>query len=266
LKAAISLCLIYSVAACQAAPEISAQNSGASLPKVAIDAAARTRHQERQKVASRSKVKGCAIGAISVEQDLNGLNVRSAPSKDSPILGILQSLIETDPHTPDDPPLADDMAFGPSFTIIAIQGQWLKIADISPTTEGYDPVLRKRTSKRNYQGSGWVHRSRVAVDPGFHDDAYDQPYFERGNWTSIDDGAGALLTLTGGKQGYTAELLSCEQDWLQIRYQRKAEGSPARLVTGWFQMTPNYIGPKACARDDADCLLRQDLENWEGPH
>jgi hypothetical protein len=267
LRGLLVLILMLPLSACSDGPIQPVPEAAAEANKTTNqDASDRSQSDVYQagKAAKRRSLNGCAIAALSVEQDLKGLNVRSAPSKDSPVVGILASLIETDPHSPDDPPLPGDMAFGPSFTITAIHGQWLKIADINPTTEGYDPTLRKRTTKRNYQGSGWVHRSRVAVDPGFHDNAYDKPYLEPGNWTSVDDDAGELLTLTGGKQGYTADLLSCDRDWLQMRYQKKAPDGRARAVTGWLHMTPNYIGLKACAKGDADCLLRQDMDIWDG--
>lgn len=192
------------------------------------------------------------------------MNVRAGPRDAAPILGVLHSLIETDPHTPDGPPLPEDRAVGPSFNIVAISGKWLKIADIDATTYGYDPAVRKRGAKRNFQGSGWVHRSRVAIDPGFHDKAYDKPYFQPGDWKAIDDDAGALLTLTGEKQGISAELMSCEQNWLEVRYRAKARNGQRRTVTGWLSMRPHYIGPKICKRNDADCILRQSPEFWQG--
>jgi hypothetical protein len=274
LKYSAATVLALGLAACQQSPSRNSAETQAKVIKVVVARATEETNDfepqidqfEASKRAKRQSLKGCAVAAISTEQDMNGLNVRSGPSKDSPVIGVLQSLVETDPHSPVDPPLPEDKAFGPSFTITAIQGQWLKIADISPTTEGFDPTLRKRATKRNYQGSGWIHRSRVAVDPGFHDNAYDKPYFEPGKWTSIDDGAGELLTLTGGKQGYTAELLSCKLNWLQIRYQDKATDGQTRPATGWFHMSPNYIGRKSCATGDADCRIRQDMDIWDGPN
>jgi hypothetical protein len=266
LRRIFALAVALHLTGCQKEPSAKLIDVGTAGARVALVADAPTYSVGRGKPDRLRRLKGCAIPAISVEQDLKGLNVRSGPGKDNPVLGVLQSLIETDPHTPDDPPLPEDRAFGPSFNITAISGSWVKIADIDPLIDGYDPKARKRVTKRNYQGSGWVHRSRIAVDPGFHDNAYDRPYFEAGNWRSIDRGAGELLTLTGGKQGYSAELLSCEQDWLQLRYQSKLKDGQSRTAIGWFHMRPHYIGIKYCKTDDSDCELRQNPDLWDGPN
>ncbi len=258
--------MLLGMAGCQQASEAPSKPDAGQMAKAALEAALDSPEaiaQERAMATKRASLKGCAVGAISVEQDFKGLNVRAGPSKGSLVVGVLHSLIETDPHAPNDPPQPSDRAFGPAFNIIAISGPWLRIADIDATTEGYDPVVGKHAIKRNYQGSGWVHRSRVGVDPGFHDDAYDRPYNAPGRWTKVNQGAGALLTLTGGKQGETAELLTCERNWLRIRYIVDVEGGKTRSETGWFKMHPHFTGSAMCKVDDSDCQLRQSMDIWD---
>jgi hypothetical protein len=222
----------------------------------AAQAAQRDVSNERQKTDARA-IKGCAVLAFAVDPDPAGLNVREAPDGKSRIVGKLYSLIETDPMDPDSPPIEGDSAFGPGFSITAISGVWLKIADIDPVTTGWDPAIRKQGKRRNYQGTGWVHRSKITVDPGFHDNAYAQPYEGPGDWQIVDKNAGDLLTLTGGKQGYTAPLLACERNWLKIRYQRDG-----RDREGWFQMKPNYVPGMRCDPADSDCPARQNSDIW----
>jgi hypothetical protein len=211
---------------------------------------------ERRRTAARA-IKGCAVAGIVTDPDPAGLNVRAEPNAQSRVLGKLYSLIETDPLDPDSPPIEGDMAFGPGFSITAISGQWLRIADISPVTTGYDPAIRKQGKRRNYQGTGWVHRSKIAVDPGFYNNALARTYEGPGDWEVIDKDAGNLLTFTGGKQGYTAPLLACERNWLKIRYIRDGQSRE-----GWFQMRPNYVPSLRCDSSDTDCPARQNPDIW----
>lgn len=265
MRSHAALILWLGLGACQGdLTQPTASEAAAEAAIAAADDRGQSAAHEARKATKRASLKGCAVGAMSVEQDLSGLNVRSGPSENSPVVGILHSLIETDPHAPGDPPSPEDKAIGPSFTITAIDGLWLKIADIDPLVEGYDPDVQRSAQKRNFQGSGWVHRSRVAVDIDFYSNAYDKPYSEPGKWTVIDKNAGDLLALTGGKQGYTADILACERDWLRLRYTRLNSLGQSRQMTGWFNLRPHFIGPHICKPDGLDCLLRQNLDIWDG--
>lgn len=227
----------------------------------------------------KPQIAGCAIEAYSFDKDPNGLAVRSKPSGESKIVGRLYSLVDV---APVEDPLPSDPMIGPQFTIIAVQGDWLRIADISPTTEGFDKASRMRREIANFQGIGWVNQAKVAVDTGYWDKAFDRPYFDGGNWHAIDDDAGINLYPWHDMPFGRETILACEMQWVKLRYDRiatkipegtspnpdnvrffdKAERANLSPVTGWMKSDGNAGRTGQCTPVDFDCSLRRAHE-WD---
>ena len=104
----------------------------------------------------------CAITGISSDVDPAGLRVRERPDIRSRVVGLLHPGM--DPHVffhEDKPSLAEGLV-GAQFTVTEVSGDWLRIADVDPITDGLAPD-GSLEARPNFQGEGWVHASRVQL-------------------------------------------------------------------------------------------------------
>lgn len=197
----------------------------------------------------------------------------------SKVVGRLYSLVDV---APDEDPLPGDPLIGPQFTVIAVHGDWLKIADISPITEGFDKAKHTRREVANFQGVGWIDQAKVAVDTGYWDKAFDHPYFEGGNWRVVDEDAGINLYPWTDMPFGRETILACEKQWFKLRYDRiatkvpegtgtaggnvrffdKAERAKQSTVTGWLKSDGNAGKIGKCTSGDMDCDLRR-AHDWD---
>ena len=220
------------------------------------------------------KIAGCAIGGFAIEDDTAGLKVHAEPSGSSKVIGRLYSLIDVPPS---ESPQPGDPMVGPNFTIIAVRGDWVQIADIAPVTGGFDKLTRKYREVRNFQGLGWVHQSKVSVATGYWDKAYDRPYHQPGPWTVIDEDAGISLYPWAALEWAQATILDCNKDWVKLRYRRigttgagpenvryydKAERLKLAPVEGWLKSEGHSADSALCDPADADCRARR-AHDWD---
>lgn len=220
------------------------------------------------------QITGCAISALSIEDDPAGLNVHAEPSPDSKVIGKLYSLVEAPPN---EAPLPSNQMTGPGFTIIAVQGDWVRIADIAPVTGGFDKRTRKYSEARNFQGLGWVRQGRIMVSSDYWDKAYDRPYFEGGKWQAVDEDAGVNLYPWAGLPRSEVRILACEKDWVKLRYPRiatrisspdnvrhfsAAERAKLPPVEGWLKSEAHSASDAPCDAADPDCPARRARE-WD---
>ncbi len=259
-----ALCLAVTVSACNPAPE--PQRDIVAAVEAAAGAA---RGEWRQ-----PRITGCAISALSVAGDPAGLPVHAAPSRDSKVIGTLHSLVEAPPN---EEPLPSDPMTGPGFTIIAVNGDWVRITDIAPMTGGFDKLTRQYREVRNFQGLGWVDQASVMVSSDYWDKAFDQPYFRGGQWQVVDADAGVNLYPWAELTGATARILACEKDWVKLRYPRiatrvsgpqsvsmlsAAERASLPLVEGWLKSAAHSASQAPCHPADPDCPARRAHE-WD---
>lgn len=259
------LCLATQLAGCDSYSQTSEQTAAASAAALAGEGAADWR---------KPGIAGCAITAMSIESDPSGLNVHAGPSAQSKVLGKLVSLVEA-PR--DEQPLPSDPMAGPNFTIVAVNGDWVRIADIAPVTEGFDKTTRKFREERNHQGLGWVHQDKVMVSTGYWDKAYDRPYHQAGPWRSVDDDAGVNLYPWADHGWGKARILACDKDWVKLRYPRiatKVAGpenvrkfSPAERekfppIEGWLKSAAHTTSAAPCDPADPDCKARR-AHDWD---
>lgn len=160
--------------------------------------------------------RGCAITGESTDADPVGLRVRAGPGFGSRIVGRL--FPGMDPHAffHDGKATLADSLVGAMFTVDAVSGDWLRVRDIDPVTDGLDPNGGLEII-RNYQGAGWVHSSKVRL---------------------IDFGGGGFRAAPGGAAvrpgtGSTldARIVGCRGTWARLRLD---DGS-----TGWLQSKSN---------------------------
>lgn len=262
------LCLALLVTGCHPAP-VSQQNASEAASAAASIAAIPASGAWR-----KPQIAGCAISALSIEDDPAGLNVHAEPSPDSKVIGKLYSLVEA---PPDEEPLPSDPMTGPAFTIIAVKGDWVRIADIAPHTGGFDRQTRKYGERRNFQGLGWVHQSRIRVASDYWDKAFDRPYYQAAPWTVIDEDAGVNLYPWAGESGGEIRILACEKDWVKLRYPRiatrvscpdsvryftAAERAQKPPVEGWLKSEAHPASAAPCDAADPDCPARRARE-WD---
>ncbi len=222
----------------------------------------------------KPQIAGCAISALSIEDDPAGLNVHAEPSPDSKVIGKLFSLVEA---PPDEVPLPSDPMTGPAFTIIAVQGDWVRIADIAPVTGGFDKQTRKYGEVRNFQGLGWVRQDRIMVSSDYWDKAFDRPYYQWAPWTVIDEDAGVNLYPWAGQPRSEDRILACEKDWVKLRYARiatrisgpdnvrhfsTAERAKLPPVEGWLKSEAHSASDAPCDAADPDCPARR-ARDWD---
>ena len=101
----------------------------------------------------------CQITGESTDADPEGLRVHAEPDLASRELGRLYPGIDPESYFHDDTSPEEQGLVGAQFTIDRVAGDWLHIGDIDPVTDGVpaDPP------RLNFQGSGWVHASRVRL-------------------------------------------------------------------------------------------------------
>ena len=102
----------------------------------------------------------CAVTGISRDLDEAGLRVHAAPDVGSRVLGLLHPGMDPEVYYHDDQPTLAEGLVGAQFTIEAVRGEWLRIADVDPVTDGISPDGSLEGPK-NFQGVGWVHASLV---------------------------------------------------------------------------------------------------------
>ncbi len=159
----------------------------------------------------------CAITGISTDADVKGLRIRAAPDRRSRVVGVL--LPAMDPHVfyhDDKAGLAEGLV-GAQFTVTKVSGDWLRIADIDPVTDGIGPDGSLEPVP-NYGGEGWVHASKVELLSKGPADAFARP-----------DPASARVSGTGGI-GRNARIIACRGDWARVR---------DAGVSGWVKSQSN---------------------------
>lgn len=211
---------------------------------------------------------------MSVEDESAGLAVHAEPSGDSKVIGRLYSMVEA---PPDEEPLPSDPMTGPGFTIIAINGDWVRIADIAPVTGGFDKRTRKYGEVRNFQGLGWIHQDSVMVSSDYWDKVYDRPYYQGAPWTVIDEDAGVNLYPWAVQPRTAVRILACEKNWAKLRYPRiatrvsgpenvrhfsAAERAKLPPVEGWLKSEAHNASNAPCDPADPDCPARR-ARDWD---
>ncbi len=187
----------------------------------------------------------CDIKGWSIDQDPNGLNVRAEPGFKAEILGKLLPAGDAESghdHGGDDSKRAgpEQIYYGPEFTIIGIEGDWLKIDKIEPITEGINPKTGDEWIRKNFQGTGWVHWSKVqprlggvpSDDPAEH--AYAEPSFESKKTLNI-----ANTNLFGMDHIWTdvPRILECSGKWGKIEFTQYGENNPKTRI--WTRYPKN---------------------------
>jgi hypothetical protein len=240
-----SICLsLLALAACSSAtPTSSAEKEGEAA------ALADTKTSE-----ANSK-QACEISGNSIDQDRAGLNVRAEPNGKAAILGKLLPIGDPESHHDHDLPaskkknIPEQHYFGPGFTITAVSGDWLKIDRIEPVTEGIDPKTGDEWVRKNFQGTGWVHWSKVqprlgggpTYAPAVH--AYKGPSFDSGKTLH-----NAGTNLYGIDHVWTdvPRILECQGTWARIEFTQYGESDPnsdiwtsypaakRKKVSGWM--------------------------------
>jgi hypothetical protein len=173
----------------------------------------------------------CAIRGVSIDQDPNGLNVRAEPDKNGKILGQLLPVGDPESHHDDgnESDAPKQRYFGPGFTIKAVSGDWLKIDKIDPKTEGINPQTGDEWIRDNFQGSGWVHFSKVRANfgggvsgnPTGH--AYKGPGYDSGKLLhSADTNLRGVDTVWND----VPRILECNGEWARIEFTQYGESDP----------------------------------------
>jgi hypothetical protein len=181
-----------------------------------------------------TKAAACQITGFSIDQDPNGLNVRANPDIKAAVLGKLLPVGDPESHHDHDgegkkSDIPEQSYFGPRFTIIAVNGDWLKIDSIEAKTEGINPKNGNEWSRDNFQGSGWVHYSKVQPsfgggevgNPSGH--AYKGPSFESGKILHAAD-----TNMRGIDTIWTdvPKILECNGRWAKIEFTQYGESDP----------------------------------------
>jgi hypothetical protein len=176
----------------------------------------------------------CAITGESIDADPAGLRVHAEPRAGSRIVGKLYPGM--DPHVffhEEKPTLAEGLV-GANFTVEAVDGDWLRIADVDPVTDGIAPVGSLELVP-NVQGSGWVHASMVRLIPTIAEDLRTAP-----------DGPRADAALFAGLD---ARIVGCRGAWAQLRLDGGGAGwLPSRSNQARAAKIGASLQPKAGAR------------------
>jgi hypothetical protein len=185
----------------------------------------------------------CRILGSSIDQDPNGLNVRAEPNAKAEVLGKLYSVADFEDEHGEESSEVQEL-FGPQFTVTAVQGDWLKITDAEPISEG--PGLEKK----NFTGTGWVHFSLVKVAPPQVDiySNLNNGFQGPDEKSPITDPDGTTNFANAGQDTPDQpRLLNCTGEWAQVRYQQSGKLGPDR---------------KWIAYSKADIARRPPVEAW----
>jgi hypothetical protein len=166
----------------------------------------------------------CQITGESTDADPEGLRVHAEPDLASRELGRLYPGIDPESYFHDDASPEEQGLVGAQFTIDRVAGVWLHIGDVDPVTDGVpaDPP------RLNFQGSGWVHASRVrliftSVAAHQRPDA-DSPTVPGARFSNGED---ARL------------LVGCRGRWAKLRSGRMAGEAGRPPVEGWLLSESN---------------------------
>ena len=144
----------------------------------------------------------CAITGESTDADVEGLRVRAVPAMQGAVVGRLYPGMDPEVFYHDERPSPAEGLVGAMFTVDAVDGDWLHIADIDPVTDGLGPDGSLQPVA-NYQGAGWVHASKVRLIPGNSTILREQP-------------REASKPMTGGWPA-DARIIACSGSWAAIR-------------------------------------------------
>lgn len=140
-------------------------------------------------------VTGCDISAYVTDPDPGGLNVRAAPSGRARVLKVVA---------------------GTGSAVAAVTGQsgaWLRVAGITDA----------ETDARLFQGSGWIHVSRLGLDVASGD-----PRLYAG------PGARSKMLARLEPDGSRVALLGCSGRWAKVRFGTR---------TGWLSPAGQCSNP-----------------------
>jgi hypothetical protein len=193
--------------------------------------------------AAPQKSEPCSLKGWSIDQDPNGLNVRSAPNTRAEVLGKLYSVPDFEDEHGEEAD-AIEVLFGPTFTVSAVEGDWIQIIDAEPISEG------PGVEKKNFVGAGWVHASLVrAASPQV--DIYsnlNHGFEGPSERTQISDPDGTTNSINAGRDTPDQpRLIACSGPWAKVRYQQSGKLGPDR---------------KWIAYSKADIAQRPPMEAW----
>lgn len=159
----------------------------------------------------------CAVTGISSDADRAGLRVHADPGIESRVVGVLLPAMDPEVFYHDDKATLADGLVGAQFTVTRVSGDWLRIADIDPVTDGIGPGGSLEPTP-NFQGQGWVHASMVQLLSDGPPDARARP--ER--HSPLVSGAGGIAT--------TAKITGCRGNWAEVNDQG---------IKGWVPSVSN---------------------------
>jgi SH3-like domain-containing protein len=122
----------------------------------------------------------CEGFAYTIDPDPRGLNVRSGPQKESPVLFVI-------PYDPE----------GTAVTLAGSFGDWVLVRSAQGLTSGFES-----------QKEGWVYSPLLAVR-AVHPSGRKVPLYSR------PDTKSSVLKIVAGET--EARLAGCKGDWLQVR-------------------------------------------------
>jgi hypothetical protein len=170
----------------------------------------------------------CAITGESADIDPTGLRVRERPDLRSLTIGRLLPGMDPEVFYHDANPTLSEDAIGARFTIERVMGDWLRISEIDPLTDGIAPSGDLETNTPNFQGAGWVHASLVRLVPADNAVARERP-----------DGAARAHSGTEFLNSSDSRLriVGCRGRWAELEF-RPARMS-GRALRGWLLSEPN---------------------------
>jgi len=147
------------------------------------------------------------IRAFADDPDPAGLNLRTGPSLDSPIIGALKL------HVFARDAVGRDLLQAPGFAVLGSYRGWLLVSEIAYPDPPADPLPA---------GPGWVHGSRVSVRTLSAADAAPRLHAKAGGG---DAGTPAV--------GLRFSVLECSGGWLNVR-ERLSPGEARPPLAGWL--------------------------------
>lgn len=227
MKAGLMLALgALGMAACFGEPESAAVETAAATKPEAEPAARDTR---------APAAAPCAITGESTDVDPQGLRVREGPVPQSRILGRLHPGMDPEVrYHHESPSLGGEGLVGARFTIDRVFGDWLRITEIDPITDGVHPRNDLELTPPNFQGSGWVHASRVRVIP-----AQDGLVRERPDTSARAIDSPEFFNPSDAR----LRIVACRERWAGLEYRPARAGDRAsprhRVLRGWVLSEPN---------------------------
>jgi hypothetical protein len=156
----------------------------------------------------------CSITAESIDADPDGLRVHQAPNVKSAVVGRLYPSMDPETFYHDEKASLADGLVGAMFTVEAVAGEWLRVADVDPISDGVSPDGKDLP---NYQGTGWVHASKARLIPTNSVKLHEQP---RESSKRIEGG-----------WDVNSRIVGCRGSWAEIQL--------AKGATGWLPSESN---------------------------